>query len=135
MHDCKVSNADPEAKRVKRKLLIIAAMLVPLALFAVAVMSLDEPDFSLVEQFDDFELREYTPFVVAETQVDGGFEEAGSRAFQVLIDYVQGGNQGGRNLPMTAPVNQQSANQQSVNQQPANQQPAKGEGGRRWQAH
>jgi hypothetical protein len=118
MHDCKVSNADPEAKRVKRKILIIVAMLVPLALFAVAVMSLDEPDFTLVEQFDDFEFREYPPFVVAETQVDGGFEEAGSPAFRVLIDYIQGGNQGGRNLPMTAPVNQQLVTQQQVNQQP-----------------
>lgn len=108
---------------MKRKIFIIVAMLVPLALFAVAVMSPDEPEFRLVEQFDDFQLREYTPFVVAETQVDGGFEDSGSRAFQVLIDYIQGGNQGGRNLPMMAPVNQQPMNQQQVNQQQANQQP------------
>ena len=94
-------------KGVKRKTFIILAILVPLALFAFSVMSPDEPDYTLLEKTDDFELREYAPYVVAETRVDGGFEEASGRAFPVLINYIQRGNQGGLNLPMTAPVNQQ----------------------------
>jgi hypothetical protein len=92
---------------LKRKTLFIVAMLIPLALFAVAVMSLDEPEFEVIEQTDAFELRAYKPFVVAETRVDGDFDEVGSRAFRSLVSYIQGDNQGGRNLPMTAPVNQQ----------------------------
>jgi hypothetical protein len=92
---------------LKRKTLFIVAMLIPLALFAVAVMSLDEPEYEVIEQTDAFELRQYKPFVVAETRVDGDFDEVGSRAFSSLVSYIQGGNQGGRNLPMTAPVNQQ----------------------------
>jgi hypothetical protein len=95
------------AKGLKRKTLFIVAMLIPLALFAVAVMSLDEPEYEVIEQTDAFELRQYKPFVVAETRVDGDFDEVGSRAFSSLVSYIQGGNQGGRNLPMTAPVNQQ----------------------------
>lgn len=92
---------------MKRKTLVIVALLIPLALFAVALMSLDEPEYEVIEQTDAFELRAYKPFLVAETRVDGDFDEVGSRAFSSLVSYIQGGNQGGRNLPMTAPVNQQ----------------------------
>ena len=92
---------------MKRKTLFIVALLIPLALFAFAVMSLDEPEYEVIEQSDAFELRAYKPFVVAETRVDGDFDEVGSRAFRSLVSYIQGDNQGGRNLPMTAPVNQQ----------------------------
>jgi len=92
---------------LKRKTLFIVALLIPLALFAVAVMSLDEPEYEVIKQTDDFELREYKPFVVAETRVTGDFDAVGGRAFRSLVSYIQGENQGGRNLPMTAPVNQQ----------------------------
>ena len=92
---------------MKRKTLLIVALLIPLALFAVALMSLDEPEYEVIEQTDAFELRAYKPFLVAETRVDGDFDEASGRAFRSLVSYIQGDNQGGRNLPMTAPVNQQ----------------------------
>lgn len=92
-----------------RRKLIIAAVLVPLVLFAVAVMSLEEPEYSVIERTDDLELRRYEPFIVAETRVEGHFSDAGARAFRILVGYIQGENRGGRNLPMTAPVNQQPA--------------------------
>ena len=94
---------------MNRKTVLITALLVSLGLFAYSVMSLEEPDYTVVEKTDAFELRQYQPYVVAETVVDGDFEAAGSRAFRILVDYIQRGNQGGRNLPMTAPVNQQPA--------------------------
>ena len=97
----------PRGEGLKRKTLFIVALLIPVALFAVALMSLDEPEYEVLEQTDAFELRAYKPFVVAETRVDGDFDEVGSRAFSRLVSYIQGENQGGRNLPMTAPVNQQ----------------------------
>ncbi|MGB5830595.1 MAG: heme-binding protein [Thiohalocapsa sp.] len=92
---------------MNRKTLIIAAMLIPLVLFAFAVMSPDEPEFTVLEQNEAFELREYKPYVVAEAIVEGGFDEASDRAFRILVAYIQGNNLGGRNLPMTAPVKQQ----------------------------
>ncbi|QQO52194.1 MAG: heme-binding protein [Thiohalocapsa sp. PB-PSB1] len=92
---------------MKRRTLIVIAALIPLVLFAIAVMSLEEPEYRVLKTTDDFELREYQPFLVAETVVNGRFDQVGDRAFRILVDYIQGGNQGGRNLPMTAPVNQQ----------------------------
>jgi hypothetical protein len=94
---------------MKTKLLIAAAMLIPVVMFALALLSLDEPDYTMVEEHDDFELRRYAPLIVAETEVEASFEDAPGAASPLLVDYVQRGNQGERNLPMLAPVRQQLA--------------------------
>lgn len=92
---------------MKRKTLIGIAALIPLVMITVALLSLPEPDFEVVSGGDGFEIRRYRPFNVAETQVAGTFETASKEASERLVNYIQGGNQGGRNLPMMAPVNQQ----------------------------
>jgi hypothetical protein len=92
---------------LKRKTLIAIAALIPLVMIAIALLSLPEPDFEVVAEGDGYELRRYQPFTVAQTRVAGDFERASEHAFARLVAYVQGGNRGGRNLPMMAPVNQQ----------------------------
>lgn len=91
----------------KRKILILIAILIPVTLFAIALISPDEPVFEVVSETDDYELRAYPAFIVAETRVKADFDQAGGDAFRILVDYIQGNNVGGRNLPMTAPVIQQ----------------------------
>jgi len=93
---------------MQRKHLIIAAVLVPTVMVALALLSIDEPDFKVVDKTDGYELRRYQSIVVAETKVRGGFEEASVPAFKRLVDYIQGDNFGGRKMPMMAPVHQQS---------------------------
>jgi SOUL heme-binding protein len=51
-----------------------------------------------------FELRRYPEHVVAETEVSGDFEGAGSRAFRYLFGYINGENVARRSIAMTAPV-------------------------------
>ncbi|MEA3641131.1 MAG: heme-binding protein [Lamprobacter sp.] len=92
---------------MKRKTLIALAALIPLVMIAIALISLPEPDFEVVAEGDGFELRRYTAFNVAQVQVMAEFETASAQAFEPLVHYIQGGNNGGRNLPMMAPVNQQ----------------------------
>jgi hypothetical protein len=94
---------------MKMKLLIAAVMLIPVIMFALALLSLDEPDYTLVEEHDGFELRRYAPLIVAETEVEVPFDTATEAASPLLVDYVQRGNQGERNLPMLAPVRLQLA--------------------------
>lgn len=94
---------------MKIKLLLVGAALIALLFLASALLNLDEPTYTLVERGDGFELRRYDPFMVAETEVEGAFTASGTPAFRVLLDYIKGNNQGGRNLPMMAPVNQQAA--------------------------
>ncbi|MGI9246393.1 MAG: SOUL family heme-binding protein [Steroidobacteraceae bacterium] len=87
--------------------LFSSALVAALALIASpTTMAIEEPGFRTLEQDGSFELREYSPYVVAETRVEAGFEEAGSVAFQRLFRYISGNNAPQQKIAMTAPVTQ-----------------------------
>ena len=79
---------------------VIAVIATPTA------MAIEEPRFKVLEQDGSFELREYSPYIVAETRVEAGFEDAGSIAFQRLFRYISGDNIAQQRIAMTAPVTQ-----------------------------
>ncbi|MCF7990881.1 MAG: heme-binding protein [Thiohalocapsa sp.] len=91
----------------KKRQWIIATILAVIGIIVLAAMSVPEPDFDVVDKGDGFELRRYAPFVVAETDVEGTFEDASTKAFPLLVGYIKGNNYGGRSVPMAAPVRQQ----------------------------
>jgi hypothetical protein len=72
-------------------------------------MAIEEPSFRVLEKDGAFELREYAPYVVAETRVVTDFESAGNVAFQRLFRYISGGNIVQQEIAMTAPVTQTAA--------------------------
>jgi hypothetical protein len=82
----------------------IAAIVAVLA--SPTAMAIEEPRFKVIEKDGSFELREYSPYVVAETRVEAGFDEAGSVAFQRLFRYISGNNVAQQKIAMTAPVTQ-----------------------------
>ena len=92
---------------MSKRFVILAAALIPLALLVMALVAPDTTDYRVVGKGDGYELRQYAPSVVAETKASGAFDQADDDAFGTLVDYIQGANEGGRNLPMTAPVIQQ----------------------------
>jgi SOUL heme-binding protein len=67
-------------------------------------MGIKEPSYRVELQEGAFELRHYQPRVVAETHVNGTFDEAGSSGFRRLAGYIFGGNQDRQKIAMTAPV-------------------------------
>ena len=71
-----------------------------------AAMAIEEPGFQVLEKDGSFELREYSAYIVAETRVEAGFEDAGSLAFQRLFRYISGNNVAQQKIAMTAPVTQ-----------------------------
>ena len=71
-----------------------------------AAHAVEEPDYELLRQEGDFEVRAYGATLVAETVVSGEFEDAGSRAFRALFKYIDGNNQAREEIAMTAPVSQ-----------------------------
>lgn len=79
---------------------VVAGMATPTA------MAIEEPRFRLLENDGSFELREYSSYVIAETRVEAGFEDAGGIAFQRLFRYIGGSNVAQREIAMTAPVTQ-----------------------------
>ena len=72
-------------------------------------MAIEEAPYTTVEQRGNYELRQYQPYVVAETVVEGSFEDVGSEAFRRLFGYISGRNRSAKSIAMTAPVEQAAA--------------------------
>ena len=79
-----------------------------LALATMPSHAIDEPTYSVVQKTEQFEVRQYAPYLVAEVVVPGPASEAGSQGFSLLGGYIFGKNKGERKLEMTAPVTQTS---------------------------
>ena len=89
--------------------LAASAAAIVLALASPMVRAIEEPVYTVVQQYDGFEVREYAPYVVAEVVVPGPADEAGNRGFRRLASYIFGDNKGERKIAMTAPVTQTAA--------------------------
>ena len=67
-------------------------------------MAIEEPDFEVLQSTEDYEIRAYEPYIVAEVDVTGNMNRAGNSAFRVLAGYIFGQNEPGEKMQMTAPV-------------------------------
>lgn len=73
---------------------------------APAAHAVEEPQWTLVHRDGAFEVRDYAPTVVAETQVTGARGSAINDGFRRLARFIFGGNAPNRSIAMTAPVAQ-----------------------------
>ena len=76
-------------------------------LISNSIMATDEPDFNLILKEDKFEIREYASKIIAQVEVFGDFDDASSKGFKILADYIFGNNtsaDGNSRIEMTAPV-------------------------------
>jgi hypothetical protein len=92
-----------------------------LVALAPAAMAIEEAPYKPIETHGSFELREYAPYVVAETFVEGDFEAVGNEGFRRLVKYIGGENQGAKSIAMTAPVEQARAPQKIAMTAPVEQ--------------
>ncbi|WP_419657986.1 putative heme-binding protein [Desulfosarcina variabilis str. Montpellier] len=98
--------------------IFIAALLISMGAPAMAI---EEPSYRVLETQGDFELRKYSPYIVAETYVQGDFEAVGSEGFRRLADYIGGKNQKKESISMTAPVSQDPASEKIAMTAPVSQ--------------
>ena len=86
----------------------------------VILAATEEPKYSVLLKEDAFELRQYTPQLVAEIAVNGDMDAASSQGFRAIADFIFGNNKApGQNasakIAMTAPVTvQPRANENSL---------------------
>ena len=76
--------------------------------FAGTAMAIEEAKYTVIKKSDEFELRAYSPKILAETMVSGSMDEASGAGFRVIADYIFGNNTstsgGNEKISMTAPV-------------------------------
>jgi hypothetical protein len=90
-------------------------------------MAIEESEYAVIERAGDLELRQYEPYIVAETQVEGDFEDVGNEGFRRLAGYIFGKNRSKASIGMTAPVNQEPASEKIDMTAPVGQEARDGE--------
>lgn len=95
----------PMMSSVRRRTLL-AALAASFMASPEAAMAIEQPEYTVVRQDGAFELRRYAPYLLAETEVESGFMEAGNVAFGRLFRYISGDNTARVEIAMTAPVEQ-----------------------------
>jgi effector-binding domain-containing protein len=108
----------PGVSRIARVIRATVATL----LLAGNAMAVEEAKYQVLLEDSGFELREYEPHILAETAVDGEFEDAGNKAFGRLLKYISGYNAQQQKVAMTSPVGQEPASQKIEMTSPVGQQ-------------
>jgi hypothetical protein len=78
--------------------------------------------YKIVERERGIEIRDYTPMIVAETEVSGSREEAIRHGFRTLADYIFGNNTASSVIAMRAAVTQQPRSEKIAMTAPVTQQ-------------
>ena len=69
--------------------------------------SVETPDYDVLRQDGDIEIRAYPALLAAEHVTSGSREASVSRAFRPLANYIFAKDRGGEKVAMTAPVTQE----------------------------
>lgn len=70
----------------------------------LVVKTIEKPAYTVLEKRDGYEIREYESYIVAETIVSGNRQEALTKGFQIIADYIFGNNASKNSIAMTSPV-------------------------------
>ena len=90
---------------IQRQTVILAILI--MELLAVGnVMAIEEAKYTVRLEDKPFEIREYEAHILAEMVVSSDFEDAGSKAFNSLFQYIAGDNRPRQKIAMTSPVGQ-----------------------------
>ena len=72
-------------------------------------MAIEEPKYDVLLSEGQFEVRKYAPKLIAEVIVEGDMDEASSKGFKLIANFIFGNNQAAdqassEKIAMTAPV-------------------------------
>lgn len=93
-------------------LLIVAVPLSASSQMARAMV--EKPKFVRLERREGYEIRRYPACIVAQVTVDGGEDDAMSKGFGALADYIFGNNVSQSKVAMTSPVIQETGASKKV---------------------
>ena len=72
---------------------------------AYRTAKIESPKYKVIQQFDDFEVRQYGSMILAQTKIkNDSYEKSSRNGFQTVAGYIFGGNDENKKIAMTAPV-------------------------------
>jgi effector-binding domain-containing protein len=77
----------------------------------------ENAEYFVIEEKNGYEIRLYPQHIVAQTVVDGSYDQALNQGFRIVAGYIFGGNTKKEKIAMTAPVVEQgvgSSNSESI---------------------
>ena len=83
--------------------------------------SYERLNYDVVKVYDNFEIRRYKSHIVAETEVEGDFNNAGNKSWPYLFGYISGKNSQNAKIAMTVPVHQENAGEKIAMTTPVTQ--------------
>jgi SOUL heme-binding protein len=87
---------------------IFGAVIIGLIIWVIGsyavVWTIEEPEYTVLEKKDGYEIREYAPYIMAATTVKGDYDRATNQGFRIIADYIFGNNQKRESIAMTTPV-------------------------------
>ena len=78
-------------------------------------MAYEEPQYRVLAEHEEYEIRAYEPYLVAETVVEGDYGDSGSSGFRILAGYIFGDNKASKKMAMTAPVTREPVESVKMN--------------------
>ncbi|MGZ4847204.1 MAG: SOUL family heme-binding protein [Halobacteriota archaeon] len=70
-------------------------------------MAIESPTYAVEQKENGYEIRVYSPYVLAQVDVESDFDGALRNGFEILAHYIFGGNRKKESIPMTAPVSEE----------------------------
>jgi len=70
----------------------------------LGIQNEEGPKYTVLVKDGNFEIRQYSSYVIAETTIKGDFDNASGDAFRILAGYIFGKNKGANKIAMTSPV-------------------------------
>ena len=68
------------------------------------IQSEEGPKYKVLVKDGNYEIRKYSPYLVAQITVEGDYNDSSGEAFRILAGYIFGKNQGENKVAMTSPV-------------------------------
>lgn len=98
-------------------LIILGVLLIIWFLYSwLSVRGIEEPKYDVIKTADEYEIREYASYIIAETTISGAQsrDEAVRKGFPIVAGYIFGGNTSKDKIAMTAPVNTESGKSEKI---------------------
>ena len=89
-------------------------------------LAIETLGYQTIQEDGPFEVRRVEPHIVAETFVEGDFDDVGTVGFRRLVEYIGGLNRGEAEIAMTAPVGQTPSTAELVSGAPVVQEGSDG---------